>query len=79
MELISESIYLQFLKGVIFGLLLGLIPLFIAHNRGCTKTGIWAVVLCSIASSFFGPVPAMPISAIFTIVASLKEQEKATS
>ncbi|NIP30554.1 MAG: hypothetical protein GTN99_05220 [Candidatus Dadabacteria bacterium] len=76
MEILGDNIYIQILQGIIFGLLLGLIPLFIARKRGHTQIGIWAVILCSIASSFFGPLPALPIAAIFTMVASLKEHEK---
>jgi hypothetical protein len=76
MEILGENLYIQIVKGIIFGLLLGLVPLYIAKKRGHTNIGVWAVILCSIASSFFGPVPALPIAAIFTMVASLKEHEK---
>ena len=75
MELLAENIYIQIIQGIIFGLLLGLVPLYIAKKRKLTNIGIWAVVLCSIASSIFGPVSAMPIAAIFIMVASLRENE----
>lgn len=76
MELLGDNLYIQIFQGIIFGLLLGLVPMFIARKRGHTEIGIWAVILCSIASSLFGPLPALPIAAIFTMVASLKEHEK---
>lgn len=76
MELLGDNLYIQIFQGIIFGLLLGLVPMFIARKRGHTEIGIWAVILCSIASSLFGPLPALPIAAIFTMLASLKEHEK---
>ncbi|HSG32550.1 MAG TPA: hypothetical protein VLB82_13520 [Thermodesulfobacteriota bacterium] len=75
MEILVENIYIQIIQGIVFGLLLGLVPLYIANKRGQTNIGIWAVVLCSVASSIFGPVSAMPIAAIFIMIASLKETE----
>lgn len=76
MEILGENIYIQIAKGIIFGLLLGLIPFFIAKKRGFTEIGIWAIILCCLASSILNPVTAIPIAAIFTMVASLKEHEK---
>ncbi len=75
MEFIVENNYISAALGIMFGLLLGLIPLYIAKRRGHMNIGVWAIVLCSVASSIFGPVSALPIAAIFTTVASLKEHE----
>jgi len=75
MEILGDNLYIQIAKGIVFGLLLGLVPLYIAKKRGHTNIGVWAVALCSIASSIFGPISALPIAAIFTMIASLKEHE----
>ncbi len=75
MELLGENNYMQITLGIVFGLLLGLVPFFIAKKRGLKSIGVWAIVLCCVASSIFGPVSAMPIAAIFIIVASLTEHE----
>lgn len=78
-DMLGSNIYTHIVSGMIFGILLGLIPLYIANKRGYREIGIWALVVCTIASAIFGPISAIPLAAIFTIVASLKEHENIDS
>lgn len=73
--LLGSNIYTHVISGMIFGILLGLIPFYIASKRGYREIGIWALVVCTIASAIFGPISAIPLAAIFIIVSSLKEHE----
>ena len=75
-DLLGSNIYTHVISGMVFGILLGLIPFYIASKRGHREIGIWALIVCTVASAIFGPISAIPLAAIFIIVASLKEHEE---
>lgn len=75
-DLLGSNIYTHVISGLIFGILLGLIPFYIASKRGHREIGIWALIICTVASAIFGPISALPLAAIFIIVASLKKHEE---
>ncbi|CAN5481211.1 hypothetical protein BH10ACI2_BH10ACI2_13820 [soil metagenome] len=77
-EFYDTYFYYIILAGVVFGLLIGAVPLILGIKKKKRNLGLIAIALCALTGSL-SPLLCLIVAAVFTIVIIMKPRETVSS
>tara|TARA_B100001013_G_scaffold90988_1_gene50624 strand:+ start:157 stop:510 length:354 start_codon:yes stop_codon:yes gene_type:complete len=77
-RMFRASLVFKALGGTVAGFLLGLIPFFIAKNRGDEKLARIALGICTLSGVIFGRLRAIPVCIIFVVIILTRQRKDNT-
>ena len=77
-RMFRASLGLKALGGTVAGFLVGLIPFFIAKNRGDEKLARLALGICTLSGIIFGLLLAIPVCIVFVVIILTRQRKDNT-